>query len=245
MQVLRCTQPEHTVRLLAPYLLEDSDYDKETMLQMLLHHMTATPEQIQVLVAFDENQVLGHTITFAEQGTVYTFILQAWVSNKAPKGLAKKLLSRVEAWTEDLGRKSIRMETRRKESGFIRRFNFQPFSSIMELPVGLEHELTEDTTVDIGTPPPDLEIYNGQEVQSEEHDPRADESAELSGELSVTAGGNGGDVLRAAFDRSTDPGDAVDPEPASISEFDGGPLPAKRSPVTITERGAVVHPGQR
>lgn len=243
MQIFRCTEPEPTAQLLAPFLLEDTDYSKETTLGMLMHYLATMPSQIQVLVAIDENSVLGHTISFAEQGTNHTFLLQAWVSNKAPTGLSKKLLSRVIAWTEDLGRTSIRMETKRSEGGFTRRFGFRPLSSIMELPVGLEHELTEDREIEVRTAPQITETQHGQEVQSEEHDTGSDEGSELAGELFSSSGGDGSDSLRAAFGSPAASGDATDPESIEYSEPVGRAAAAKRSSVTITPGGSFLHPG--
>ena len=243
MRMLRCSQPEATLELLYPYLLEDSDYTKEVLAQMLHRQLTEAPQETFVLVAIDENELLGFVIVIAEYGANHTFVLQAWASNKAPETMSKKILSRVIMWSEDLGRTSIKIETKREDRGISRRFGFTKYSSMMELKIGLDaDELTEDASIEIRTPQANKGNDNGKQVEIKELHSGSDNNAERVRELHRSESGDGSDSIRRAEDGGSPSGNATDPESASVSGRDAGVRPAKSRPVTIAERQTIVHP---
>ena len=233
MRIIRCVSPDATVELLSDYLLPDTDYDKDVLLQMMHYHMSNTPQDILVLVAIDAEELLGFILTIAEPSVSHAFVMQAWVSTKAPPGTSKKLLSRVVMWAEDLGRTSIRMETYRDARLFTRRFGFKEFSSIMQLPIGLTEEISEDTSIDVRSEPP-KDIYNGQKLQDEKLSEGSESDPTSNGEFLKAENRNGSDGVFGITGRGPDPRDAEPGTDADGSGPDSGPVrPARSSPAIV------------
>lgn len=136
MKIIRVTSPS-ILPYLEPVMMDGPDNDKERVLrglEMLLQH---DPYSTFILVAVEEEEILAYLIAFRPEGYNYVVLQQAWTDTKrTTRDLADLFFLKLVSWAQNIEAPEIRMETRRPEGPFMRRWGFKPFSTLMTLDVG-------------------------------------------------------------------------------------------------------------
>ena len=136
MKIVRATSPSG-ITLIEPLLIADNDRDRSAAADMFRQGLVNVPDAMFVLVAFEEEEVLGFVVAYLPPAVDHVFLHQAWVKPGVTT-LADKLFIRLAIWTENAGRHFIRAETQRNPEAFLRRWNFTQVSVIMQ------HRLVDD-----------------------------------------------------------------------------------------------------
>jgi len=105
---------EHDVKIieeLKPYFIEDGCYTKDVMADEFLYLMTNYPDDICVLVAREENFVLGFIVAHKVYNRDYAYFAQVY--SKVDSEFALKGFSKLIRWCKKRGIKELRGETER------------------------------------------------------------------------------------------------------------------------------------
>lgn len=133
--------------VIAEHLILDQDLSKDVYLERLGFTIRNEPRNIYIAVSLDDKDSLaGFAIAYAPPGFTYVFVEQCWVDAEKQgvydTKMAELYLERIIAWTESLGRTSVRFDTARDPKGFIRKYDFKVLSTVMEFKLFQDEELT-------------------------------------------------------------------------------------------------------
>ena len=149
MKIIRATNPQATLELLAPYLLTDEDFETvEDMRAQLFSLMVEDPEGCCVLIIIDEDKVKGFVFGVVEEGRKFSFIIQTWVDNTCSPKVGKDLFRMFEAWTRLRGKTEIQAETIRGGGALQRRYKFEKVSTIIRYRLKDEDDDYEESIED-------------------------------------------------------------------------------------------------
>ena len=199
-------QNSEAVEFIREHLVDDPDYGG-VMVDYLKVMITDFPDNIRIFIAVEGRDLVGFSIAVSEEAKPHVYMVQMWVDPQT-KGLSSKLFLKNVLWTESLGKKSIRTETRESTRALERRWGFKLLSSIVEYTI--PEEIADLLT---GKEPDD-----GQPIRVEErdgiHGPGEPEAA--PGVQRPSSSDDGGDQERAdslpgSDDGSADAGDVAGP----------------------------------
>lgn len=181
MRVFRATNAG-VMQYIEPHLVLDSSTDKATFCLQLTDALINAPQSVFVIVAFENEKLLGFLVAIAHAGVSYTYVAQLWTETGVARRFELLVLSRLKAWTESLGRDSIRMETQRDPASFSRRWKFKEISTIMELKIENPNEIFNDEEVDSGSTEISQHTELGPEADRQVAEGNHPEAAERSSE---------------------------------------------------------------
>ena len=192
MEIINATNPR-VVDFLEPHLLEDEDYGgKEHLAEMLRYMLSEGGENLRIYVAFEGSELRGYIIAFNAPQKLHVFLVQVWVNAKEPS-LADRLFSRIVLWTDSLGKKEIRAETKRNPIVMERRWNFQPFSQIVSFCIPDDYA---QRIIDVGHSVVIGRIEeNGQEQQARDNGGQSDSAGGQASVQSVDAADANGSAI--------------------------------------------------
>ncbi|QDP56810.1 MAG: hypothetical protein Unbinned400contig1000_29 [Prokaryotic dsDNA virus sp.] len=138
MNVFRVTNPQ-AVDLIRDQLLNDDGVSRAQTQMELKAFMESNPADLLFLLATEEEnhkvEVRAFVIAWIPMGRDYLFLHQAFVepkfSEKYPH-VSRSLFSRVVAFAEGNGLRSVRAETTRSPEAFMRKYGFETFSTNLE-----------------------------------------------------------------------------------------------------------------
>lgn len=113
------------------HFVEDGGYTKEVIAAELRRYMTETPDSVFVLVGYDGEEIVGHTIAWLPENRGYIWSDQSWIKNGTPTEYVKMALALMETWAKIKGVNEIRLETERNKDAIVRRWGFQEHGVIM------------------------------------------------------------------------------------------------------------------
>jgi hypothetical protein len=123
--------------VLKPVLLEDPEVSREEFVQNVKQGITSYPDNWFVIGAFEELKgkpvCYGYMIAVSVPAEQFTYVVQAWADPKAAERITRASFDVLQKWSELRGKTEIRMETRRDHTAFIRKWGFQPISTLMSL----------------------------------------------------------------------------------------------------------------
>ena len=128
------------------YLLDETDKEKDLYAEELKTYISK--EELFVLAVFENKEVLGFIIAVAADNAKHVFISQAFMS---PKLTGRKTQDEcffyLTTWASNLKRTSIRAETTRKTEAFLRKWKFEPFSTVLsfDIPENFLLEIMDDS----------------------------------------------------------------------------------------------------
>lgn len=139
MKIIRANHPG-VMEYIKPLLLDDVlDGKKDQFVQYVTMLMRDLPDDVFLLVAIEStdmsDSVVGFMIAWAPRDVDYACICQTWVDpiKCANTRTADIFFLRLVQWAENKGKSSIRMETKRNDAAFTRRWGFEVASYNMEL----------------------------------------------------------------------------------------------------------------
>lgn len=147
MRIVRVRNPEG-VDHVKKYFLDDPDINKEAAASQLKQLMEVDPEACCFLAAISEETISGFMITLAAPGARHAFVFQAWAGEGFPAPDRDKMFIRTCLWAESIGRDELRMETKRSELAFERRWGFKHYSAIMNfnIPENMDFSFLREPT---------------------------------------------------------------------------------------------------
>ena len=146
LEIIRVT--EHAgIDYIEDLIIADCDETKEEILQIVKSLMSDHPHRTLVLQALDteskdEYDIQAFIIAWAPVTGNYSFIIQAWKKLKpVDPRVMERLFSRLQYWSDSLGKTEIRGETTRKTEPFLRKWNFEHLSSVLRYTIPQDFEL--------------------------------------------------------------------------------------------------------
>lgn len=118
---------------LSANFVEDGSYTREIMANEFKQLMIARPDEICVLVGYDDNKIVGHLIAFRPYNRDYIVLDQAW--NIATPEHNLEGFECLKNWVKSIGLKEIRFETE-KDSVALRAakiWGFESHSIVMSM----------------------------------------------------------------------------------------------------------------
>jgi hypothetical protein len=208
MQIVRVRNPEG-VDEVKKHFLEESDWTPEHTAKQLKELLLADPEACCFLAAVEKEEIVGFMISVAAPGQSHVFVLQAWAGPGFPVKDRDRMFIRTCTWAESLGRKGLRMETKRPEAAWERRWGFVHHSTIMsfDIPDDMDFSFLRGNN-------------NGRKLESEKHEhPERRTDEDLAGDQGISGGkdrSGSRDLLRDAG------GSADSPASEQLELFDSG-----------------------
>jgi len=135
-----------------PYLLPDNDLidGAENTVEACKRLISNNPDLILVIVATDDDDTLhGFCIAVAPPQMRYALVEQVWCSVTGQKfDLASRFLDHIKIWAKQRDRTKLRMESSHDPNGFVKKYDFKPISTTMEL-VFEDYKVIEEINTDI------------------------------------------------------------------------------------------------
>jgi len=117
-------------------MVDDLGTPIDQYINCLKQMITAGQDDIFILQVWDGDEIKAFLIALAPASCEHIWVAQTWISpSLADTKAADRLFLRLLMWSESLGRSEVRMETKRDESAFTKRWNFQTHSVIMSFKV--------------------------------------------------------------------------------------------------------------
>lgn len=122
------------VKEIIPHLIFTDNRIKDAYVSELSHYLMNSPNSLQILIAKDEGELIGFTISH-DPGWRFPFlkIAQAWITPTAPNDLGDRFLSEIIVWAQTLGKEYIRAETTRSPDALLRKYNFKTMHTVVRL----------------------------------------------------------------------------------------------------------------
>jgi hypothetical protein len=112
------------------------DYPVEVFQEMVFDWLVQTPAQTCVLAVVEGNEIEGFLVATAGGDVDFVFVQQAWAApQQSDLKATEKVFARLAAWADQMGRTSIRMETRRIPEALQRRWGFKVVTTVMQLDI--------------------------------------------------------------------------------------------------------------
>lgn len=89
----------------------DGVYSKDVMCRDFVDYMTNSPDNICVMVGYDDEKIVGHLVAFKPFNRDYVVLDQAW--NISTPEHAKAGFEQLREWVKSIDCKEIRFETER------------------------------------------------------------------------------------------------------------------------------------
>ena len=135
-------------------LLVDEDIERSSLVEALKNTLASDPNGIFVAQTWDtaiepDGEIVAFVIAYAPSMQRHVFLYQAWCKPGTDEKVADKLFLSLVLWSEANGRTSIKAETKRDVNAIYRRWNFIPFSQIIEFKIDslLEEKLLNHAVI--------------------------------------------------------------------------------------------------
>lgn len=133
MKIVRTFDPSIIDELEDWILGDDGQLDREIYLQ-LLRQGIQDKENFFFVLGFDGGEVKAMMIASAPPNANTAWLYEAHIEPGYTK-LGKQLWSRISSWASDLGRVSIRSQTKRNTEALLRSWSFKTIATVVERPV--------------------------------------------------------------------------------------------------------------
>lgn len=131
MKVRRWQNPE-IIKHLRHYFTEDGSFTRDVIATELFNVMITTPEEIFVVVIFDENDLQGFGIAYVPNNRKYVWLAQVWSKPGIDRKYGKKSMEMIKQWAvQNFNIHEIRFETSRNPKAIKRVWGFKKHSTIM------------------------------------------------------------------------------------------------------------------
>jgi len=130
VEIFRTQRPE-ILKYIAPHIVEGPDYDKVTIINIILSYMLEDPESICVVVIIDGDKLVGYTIGWIIRDHVW--LDQSYLDVNCDRDIGKQTVQVVKDWALEKDIHDIRFETTRSAKALTKAWGFEEFSSIMRM----------------------------------------------------------------------------------------------------------------
>ena len=151
LEIYRVTE-QAGIDYMLEHLVADDDETMSELVQIIKDGLEHEPNRTLILHAYDvqegkEPVLEAFIVACAPVAGEYTFITQAWkILEPHDKSVMDRLFFRLEYWSDSMGKSEIRGETTRKTEPFLRRWDFEHYSSVLRYKIPKDFELRERGT---------------------------------------------------------------------------------------------------
>jgi len=128
IEIFRAVKPEIAM-VIVEHIPECDTHDKIVDAMELYDQLRLNPECVCVIVAFDDNKLVGFVYGDIPSNRNYVRAVNMWVSNNYD--IFDELDKRFTAWCKEKGFNRILMTTQRAK-GFMRKYELKHYADILE-----------------------------------------------------------------------------------------------------------------
>ena len=131
MNIKRAKDPQ-IIKYLRPYFIEDDACTRDIIAKELFDMMVSVPNEIFVVVIFEENELKGFGIAWIPDNREYVWLSQAWSKSGNERKYGREAIEMIKQWAiSEHNIHEIRMETLRNPKVMERIWNFKPYAVVM------------------------------------------------------------------------------------------------------------------
>lgn len=129
IDIFRAKHPE-ILQEIMPHLVEDGHYNKAIIVKELATMMLAMPDEICVVVAYQDRELVGYTIGWIPVDRKFVWLGQSW--NTVDRKFGQRAIATVKQWAiDEHDIHEIRFETERNGFALAKKWEFEVHGYIM------------------------------------------------------------------------------------------------------------------
>ena len=131
MEIRRATNPS-IIKFLNPLFTEDGAFTRDIIAKELFEIMIATPDEVFVIVIFEDDEILGFAVAWVQDDREYIWLAQAYSKPGCDRCQGKVAIDLIKQWAiEKFNIHEIRFETDRNVKAIERAWGFKQHATVM------------------------------------------------------------------------------------------------------------------
>ena len=131
MEIKR-TQDPKIIKFLRPYFAEDGAFTKDIIAKELFNIMCSVPDEIFVVVIFEQDKICGFAISWLMNDREYVWLAQAYSKPGTNRRYGREAIEMTKRWaSKEHNIHEIRFETSRNPAAIERVWGFKPHATVM------------------------------------------------------------------------------------------------------------------